>query len=294
MGAKTERVRLGVHVSIKNGFVGALRQAVELGCEGFQMFVGNPRGWSRKPLDPQVVEEFREQRKATDIWPVVVHLAYLPNLAASDDILYRKSILTLAEDFRHANRLGADFLVFHPGKAKEAAFEQAVARVADGVNLILEEIGGPTVLLFENQAGAGTEMAGRLPRLGEMLAKVKYPDRVGVCLDTCHAYAAGYNLATPSGWEETLTEFQGEIGLSALKLMHLNDSLGKLGSALDRHQHIGVGAIGLEGFKYLVNHPQLRRLPGILETPQQQPGDDLRNLALLRGMMEKDDLEWKK
>lgn len=287
MGAGLKRVRIGVHLSIKNGFVGALRHALELGCDGFQMFIGNPRGWMRKPLDPQAVAEFRKQRKMTDIWPVVVHLAYLPNLAAADDRLYQQSVFTLAADFRHAICLGADFLVFHPGKTKESSFEQGAARVADAVNLVLEEIDGPTLLLFENQAGAGTEIAGHFEQLGALLGRVNHPERTGVCLDTCHAYAAGYNLATPDGWEETIREFQREIGLSALKLLHLNDSLGKLGSALDRHQHIGAGAIGAEGFQYLVNHPRLGKLPGILETPQQQPGDDLRNLNVLREMMRK-------
>jgi len=280
-------VRLGAHLSIKNGFEGALSKAVELGCEGFQMFVGNPRGWTRKPIEESEYHKFIEKRAETDIWPVVVHLSYLPNPASEDEELYHKSVLTLAEDFRRANRLGADFFVFHPGKSKGSSMDMAMERVADAVNLVLEEVTGPTVLLFENQAGAGTEIAATLESLGDLIRRVKYPERVGVCWDTCHAFAAGYDMATEEGCTAVFGGFEKYIGLEYLKLFHLNDSMGKLGSGLDRHQHIGDGEIGLTGFSWLVNHATLSRVPGILETPQKDDGDDLRNLATLRALIKK-------
>lgn len=275
-------MRLGVHLSIKNGFNGALHEALKLECDGFQMFAGNPRGWARKPIDSAEFENFRNERKQTAIWPVVIHLSYLPNPASDDRNLYEKSVLTLAEDFRRANQLGADFFVFHPGKAKGASLEEASTRVADAVNRVLAEVSGPTILLFENQSGAGTEIAAKFEWLGVLLKKVNEPDRTGVCWDTCHAFAAGYQLDNSAGWEEALAEFDHHVGMSFLKLFHLNDSMGKVGSGLDRHQHIGAGEIGLNGFEYLVNHPILGKLPGILETPQQNQGDDLKNLATLR------------
>ncbi len=280
-------MRLGAHLSIKNGFDGALAKAVELGCDGFQMFAGNPRGWARKPLDESEYQKFMAKRAATDIWPVVVHLSYLPNPASEDDELYEKSVLTFVEDFRRANRLGADFFVFHPGKAKGASMEQAMERAAAAVNRVLEEVDGPTVLLFENQAGAGTEIAATLESLADLIGRIKHPERIGICWDTCHAYAAGYDMATEEGCATVFEGFRKYIGLEYLKLFHLNDCLGKLGSGLDRHQHIGAGEIGLAGFAWILNHAMLGRVPGILETPQENEGDDLRNLATLRSLIRK-------
>lgn len=280
-------MRLGVHVSIKNGFNGAVHEARELGCDGFQIFAGNPRGWARNPIEEVVFKGFQQERQNAGLWPVVVHLAYLPNPASDDPELYEKSVLTLAEDFCRANRLGADFFVFHPGKAKGKSLEQAIVRVADAVNHVLEEVTGPTLMLFENQSGAGSEIAAQFHWLGVLLKQVKMQERIGVCLDTCHTFAAGYQLDTAAGWEAALDEFEREIGLAYLKCFHLNDSMGKAGSGLDRHQHIGAGEIGIAGFEYLVNHPFLTEIPGILETPQQEKGDDLKNLATLRRLMRK-------
>lgn len=273
-------MRLGVHVSIGKGFKGAVALAQALNCDGFQIFVGNPRGWARKPLSDSEIKDFDDYRKKAGLAPVVVHLAYLPNLASGDQELYEKSFLVFTEDFRRANQLGADFFVFHPGKNQDKA--AGIERVVTGVNLILEQINGPTILLFETQAGAGNEIGGKFRDLGEMISGVKQSNRVGICLDTCHSFAAGYDLRNLTGWEKTFTEFDQAVGLSFLKLFHLNDSVGALGSHLDRHQHIGAGMIGDEGFQTLLNYPGLGELPGILETPQDTTEDDLRNLARLR------------
>lgn len=276
-------IRLGVHVSIGKGLAGAFDQAQALGCDGFQIFVANPRGWARKPLNETEIAKFKSKRKATQFWPVVVHLAYLPNPASDDPELYEKSVNTLAEEFSRANLLEADFFVFHPGKNKDR--QTGIKRIIQAVNLVLTQINGPTMMLFENQAGAGGEIAEGFGDLKELIAGVEHQDRVGICFDTCHAFVAGYDLRNPSGWEKTLKDFDQLIGLDKLKLFHLNDAMGDLGSHLDRHQHIGDGMIGLEGFEYLVNHPQLAKIPGILETPQVTAEDDLRNLATLRKMV---------
>ncbi len=274
---------LGAHVSIGKGFDGAIDQALTLGCDGFQIFAGNPRGWARKPIAEEEFQSFKNYRqKQENLWPVVVHLAYLPNPATQDNELYQKSVATLIEDFSRANALGADFFVFHPGKSKER--DSGIERIISTIDLVLKKIQGPTLLLFENQAGAGSELAGNLNDLGLMIKGVNQKERIGVCFDTCHAFAAGYDLRNKSGWEKTLAEFERAIGLSFLKMFHLNDSVGDIGSHLDRHQHIGNGSIGLEGFRYLVNHPVLNKLPGILETPQDSADDDLKNLAKLRGL----------
>ncbi|MGE5583393.1 MAG: deoxyribonuclease IV [Bacillota bacterium] len=275
-------MRLGVHVSIGKGFKGAIDQAEAVGCDGFQIFAGNPRGWSRNPVSEKAYTEFKDYRQTKNLWPVVVHLAYLPNPATLDPELGLKSFTVFKEDFRRANQLGADFFVFHPGKAKERL--TGIKQVIAMVNRVLAEVEGPTAMLFENQSGSGSEIAGSFSDLGLMLKEIKWDNRVGICFDTCHAFAAGYDLRNRTGWERTLTEFEEQIGLAFLKMFHLNDSVGGLGSRLDRHQHIGAGNIGLEGFRYLVNHPILNKLPGILETPQTSSEDDRRNLATLRGL----------
>lgn len=278
-------MRLGAHVSIGKGLAGAVDQAQALCCDGFQMFVANPRGWSRKPLAEKDISLFKNKRKAAGLWPVVVHLAYLPNPASEDPDLYQKSVITLAEEFRRANLLEADFFVFHPGKNK--AQHSGIEQVVKAVNLVLAQVSGPTLMLFENQAGAGGEIAGRFEEIQELISGVEEKNRVGVCFDTCHAFAAGYDLRSSESWENTLSIVDKTVGFSRLKMFHLNDSMGLLGSRLDRHQHIGAGNIGLDGFKYLVNHQKLNQLPGILETPQKNADDDLKNLAALRQLSRK-------
>ncbi len=276
-------MRLGVHVSIGKGLAGAVVQAQALGCDGFQMFVANPRGWARKPLAENDIALFKSKRKAAQLWPVVVHLAYLPNPGSEDPELYEKSVITIAEEFRRANLLEADFFVFHPGKNK--ARPTGIQRIIKAVNLVLTKVTGPTMMLFENQAGAGGEIAGQFEDLRELFDGIDDQSRIGVCFDTCHAFAAGYDLSNREGWERTLESLENTLGIASIKMFHLNDSLGPLGSRLDRHQHIGAGNIGLKGFEYLVNHPKLSQLPGILETPQQSTEDDLKNLAVLRQLM---------
>jgi deoxyribonuclease-4 len=277
-------LRFGVHVSIKNGFAGAAAEALKLGCEGFQVFAGNPRGWARRELDETDVANFKKFRSESGLGPMVIHLAYLPNPAAADPELARKSLLTFAEDFGRANLLGADFFVLHPGKAKDNRIA-ALERVATMTNRVLAAVSGPTMLLFENQAGMGSEIVAEMEDLGRLLAMTDDPKRVGVCFDTCHAFAAGYDLSSRDGWEDTLDKIENHLGFTNIKVLHINDSIGELGSKLDRHHHIGQGKIGLAGFEYMVNHPQISRLPGILETPQQDSEDDRRNLAILRKLV---------
>jgi deoxyribonuclease-4 len=276
-------LKFGVHVSIGKGFKGAVNQAKGLGCDGFQIFAGNPRGWARNPVPDLEFTEFKKAREQFGLWPVMVHLAYLPNLATANPELHQKSFTVLCEDFQRANRLGADFFVFHPGKSKER--DDGIIRIIAAVNLALEQVKGSTILLFENQAAAGGDIAANFYDLGQLIKGVSEPSRVGVCFDTCHAFAAGYDLRNTSALEQTMAEFERQVGLSYLKIFHLNDAMGDLGSHLDRHQHIGHGTIGLNGFEALVNHPKLNHLPGILETPQESPGDDIRNLKTLRDLV---------
>jgi deoxyribonuclease-4 len=275
----------GLHVSIGKGLARAVQTAEALTCECLQIFAGNPRGWARKPLDEKEVRRFQSAREASSIKKVAVHLSYLPNLASADAELYEKSVLAMGEDYRRAVSLGADYFVVHPGAGGDGNKEEALEKVAKGINTVLTEVRGETLILLENQAGGGTELAGDLRDLGLILGQVKEAARTGICLDTCHAYAAGYELRTAQGLAEVWQEVEEAVGLDRLYLLHLNDCLGEKGSHLDRHTHIGEGKIGLAGFKLIVNHPALIGRAGVMETPRSSDQDDLRNLEMIRSLV---------
>jgi len=276
-------MRFGVHTSIGKGPAGAVFIAEQLGCDCFQIFAGNPRGWARKPLDPGEVDKYRTALRASGLGPVSVHLSYLPNPATPDAKLYERSVLAIAEDYRRAVALGADYFVVHPGKrGKDRDEKAALQRVAKGIKAVLSHVPGETVFLLENQAGSGSEVAAGMAELAGILDLAGEEKRTGICLDTCHAFAAGYELRTPDGVEKLLSEIDHLIGLSRLGLLHLNDSTGDKGSRIDRHFHIGRGKIGREGFKYLLTDPRLAGKAGILETPRASAEDDRQNLAVLR------------
>lgn len=280
-------MRFGAHVSIGKGLAGAVHFAEKLGCDCFQIFAGNPRGWARKPLDPGDVEKYLKVLQASGLGPVAVHLSYLPNPAASDPELYKRSVQAMAEDYRRAVQIGADYFIVHPGKSgREQTREEALCRVAAAVKTVLEQVPGETLLLLENQAGAGSEVAGRIDELARILELVNEKERTGICLDTCHAFAAGYELCSREGTAGLLTEIDRLLGLSRLHLLHLNDSVGERGAHLDRHYHIGKGKIGREGFRNLLTDSRLAtrvvEMAGIIETPETSVDDDRENLAVLR------------
>lgn len=286
-------MRFGAHVSIGKGLAGAVAFAKETGCDAFQVFAGNPRGWARKPFAPGDVEKYYKDLAASGLGPVVVHLSYLPNPAAPDPELYEKSVLAMAEDYRRAVEIGADYFVVHPGKGgSEQSREDALCRVAAAVKTVLEQIPGKTIFLLENQAGAGSEVAGRFEELARILELAGEEERTGICLDTCHAFAAGYDLRSREGADKLLTEIDRVLGLSRLYVLHLNDAIGECGSHLDRHYHIGQGKIGREGFRNLLTDPRLATredLPGIIETPADSADDDRQNLARLRELAGEED-----
>jgi deoxyribonuclease-4 len=278
-------MRIGLHLSISKGLTQVVTEAVELSCEAVQIFAGNPRGWAKKPLDQAAVAAFKEEVKTAGLGPIVVHLSYLPNPAAPPGELAEKSLQSLAEEYRRAVELGADFLVVHPGKAGDQSLDAAISQAAKGIRLVLDEVPGDTLLLLENQAGAGSEIAGRIKELGVLLKAIGQPKRTGVCFDTCHAHAAGYDLRSRQGLRQLLAEIDTEVGFEHLRLLHLNDTIGERGSHLDRHAHIGQGKIGAEGFRLFLAEPRINRLPGILETPRTSADDDRANLAAIRRLL---------
>ena len=280
-------MRFGFHISIAQGVSTVIEKAKKTRCETVQLFSRNPRGWNYKSLPPEEIECFKAQLRKSGISPCVLHLPYLPNLASAGKDLYAKSVDSLCEDLRRAEVLTIPFVVAHVGKRLELSKGRAMARVAAGINRSLKKVPNDVMILLENTAGQGTELGANFTQLGEILSWVDDRHRVGVCLDVAHAFQAGYDVSTRKGLDETLDEFDRQIGLKHLHLLHLNDSKTPLGSRADRHWHIGRGHIGLEGFKNIVNHPRLVHLPGIMETPRADIKDDRRNMRVVRRLREK-------
>jgi deoxyribonuclease-4 len=262
---------------------------MELGCNTMQIFSKNASTWREKTLKKDEVENFRENLKNSNINPVFIHTSYLINLASPSDELYFKSINAFIEEMKRADLLLPDpYLIIHPGAHTGAGEEYGIQRIIRALNIILEKSANldlKTMILLEDTAGSGTHLGYTFGHLKRMMEGVKDRNRIGMCFDTCHAFAAGYDLSHQEGVEQTLEEINKCLGLERLKVIHLNDSKFPLGSRKDRHMHIGKGYIGLEGFKVLVNHRYLKDLPFILETPKHDEKDDLKNINLVKSLI---------
>jgi deoxyribonuclease-4 len=280
-------MRFGFHISIAGGFSKVSERALERGCDTIQLFSRNPRGWEYGPLDPEDVKEFRTSIKASGLFPVSVHLPYLPNIACRNSGYYKKSIGSIVTDLKRADAIGAQYLIVHIGHRMESTEEEAMEAVAAGVNQAFKRAENGVTLLLENSAGQGTEIGYRFEQIRKIIDKIGEKKRVGVCLDTAHAFGAGYDLSGRKGIDSTLEAFDRTIGLKRLHLLHLNDSKAPLGSRKDRHWHIGEGLIGLRGFRRIVNHPLISALPGIMETPRDDTVFDLKNMKVIRSLVKK-------
>jgi deoxyribonuclease-4 len=279
-------MRVGVHCSVRHGFAAALDEAAALGCETLQIFTQSPRGWRTRVFTDEEFSLFRERRRARGIDPVVVHTPYLPNLCTAQPDLYRRSCRALLEDLDRCERLGADYLVIHPGAYSPGEdLAAGLDRMGEALNRAFDEAPGRTRVLIENMAGGGRRIGGPFREVGELLARVRDARRVGVCFDTCHAYGAGYDLPSPEGLERALEEFDREVGLSRIAVFHVNDSRAPRGSHRDMHEHIGRGHLGAETFRRLLARPAFRDAAFILETPRDSVRADLRNIAALRGCL---------
>jgi len=279
-------MRLGVHVSIAGKIYEAVDRAKALNCECMQIFSRNPRGWQAAKLDKADVEEFKKRRKEAGITPLVVHIPYLINLASPEDRLYKKSIQAYLEDIRRADLLSAEYFVTHLGSHKGKGRDLGIDRFARALDKIIKELKPKVKILLENTSGSGNWLGGDFEDIAEIMTKSHQKDRLGLCFDTCHAYAAGYDIKNKKGLDETLKKIDKLIGINKLKLIHINDSKGDLGSHLDRHQHIGKGKIGRDGFKLILHHPKLRDLPYVLETPKEDVKSDPMNLKTVRSIYE--------
>ncbi|HDZ22220.1 hypothetical protein LCGC14_0580970 [marine sediment metagenome] len=276
---------LGSHLSIAGGTDRALVAAADYGFDTVALFVRNQRQWKAPPLTDEAARLFRRTRRRLGISPVVAHGSYLVNLAG-DQPVRRKSLVAVADELDRCGRLGIDYLVMHPGANPKR--EQGIARIAAGLNASIANCRHRRVkILLETTSGAGNSIGGRFEDLAAIFEQLDRKGRFGVCLDTCHIFAAGYDLRTARAYRQMMAAFDAIIGAARLMAVHVNDSLGDLASHRDRHAHIGAGRIGLRGLANLVNDPRLRNVPMILETPKGTDpagGDwDAVNAAALRG-----------
>lgn len=261
--------------------------AARLGCETAQIFSRSPRGGKAKEFEPGDVSMMKELFDEHNMRPLVIHAPYFMNLASNDSDKRDYSIQVLAEDLMRAETLGAAFVVTHIGhkdREEEPEAEQALARVLDSIHEALAIYSGPVKLLLENTSGQGQEIGSTFEALGSLIKAIP-AGRVGTCFDTCHAFGQGYDLSDPSAVHDILSSFDKLVGLETLEVIHLNDSKGTLGSHRDRHDHIGHGSIGMEGFRAIINSPLLRPgMPGIMETPNDSPTADQDNLSTVKGL----------
>ena len=276
-------MRLGVHVSIAGKLSKAVERAEALGCTAMQIFSRSPRGWAVPDMDPEEIKRFRELREKADIRPLAIHASYLINLASSDPTLHQRSADALIEELSRAGRLGADYLVVHVGSTK-GAVQSGIDQVVKALERVLESAPRSTVMLLENTAGEQGDVGSRLEELGEILSRLNGENELGICLDTCHLFAAGYDIRKKTGVKALARTVEGNIGVERVRLIHVNDSKKGLGCRVDRHQHIGQGGIGLEGFRAWVNHPAFRNIPMVLETPKDSPTADPQNLKMIRSL----------
>lgn len=272
----------GAHMSVAGGLERAFARALAVGANTVQIFTKNANRWSAPPPTATEIAAFRDAWQTSGIGPVLVHDAYLINLAAPDPGNWARSKAAMREELQRCADLGIPYLIAHPGAHVGTGIDTGIARIREALSEIFADSDPAVRLLLENTAGQGSYLGGEFSQLARMMDG--FGERVGVCFDTCHAHAAGYDLAGSEGYERAMAEFQREIGFDRLFAFHLNDSLKGCGSKVDRHAHIGEGAIGADGFARLVRDERFVHLPMILETPKGDDGEsmDRVNLALLR------------
>jgi deoxyribonuclease-4 len=276
-------MRVGVHTSIAGALENAAHHADEIGCDTFQMFSANPRGWRAATPTADECDRFKEVRAGYGLAPLAIHDNYLINLASGDPLIREKSIAAFRGELERALALGAEFLVTHPGSAKESTPSAAIATCIES---LLQSAKGLRLdglrILIENTAGQGTAIGRTLNEVGEIMHGAARELPVGACIDTAHCFAAGYAIHTEAGLKDWVRKMDATIGLKNVCVIHANDSKAAFDSKVDRHEHIGKGKIGAEAFGRIVRHPKLRSIPFICETPVDRPGDDKRNLRIMR------------
>ncbi|MGD0395626.1 MAG: deoxyribonuclease IV [Nitrososphaerales archaeon] len=276
---------IGFHISIERSLDLAFDRAQEIGCTTFQIFTRNPRTWRFKPLEKDQTETFRDKRKRLGFRFLVAHMPYLPNLASPEKVTMKTSRLSLNEEVKRCDALGIDYLVTHLGSHLGGGAMLGVKNVSDAVNHALASSDGSAIILLENMAGQKNSVGSRFEELRLILDRVKKGERVGVCLDTCHAFASGFDLSGPESVRQSMAIFKDSVGYERIKVVHLNDSKGALGSNLDRHENIGKGKIGMKGMNAFLQYKGVAERPLIMETPYDDLKGMRQSLSLARSLL---------
>ncbi|MFW9905210.1 MAG: deoxyribonuclease IV [Candidatus Thorarchaeota archaeon] len=278
--------RIGAHKSIAKSIDLAVDRGVQSTCECLQIFTRPPRRWDNVKLDPVAVQEFIKKSKAANYFDTAIHMPYLPNLASPDDTLFNKSVAVLIEELEKMPSLNIPYVITHLGSPKDYDELFAAKRVAEGLNTSLNcvENKKSSMILLENSTAKKKSWGTKIEHLANILGYVSEENSIGICFDTAHAFASGYDISTSDGLHDVIDRLEDIVGKNKLKMFHINDSKGSLGSGIDHHEHIGKGYIGIECFRELMQNPRFEKYPMILETPKDDEFGDIQNLELLRGL----------
>jgi deoxyribonuclease-4 len=281
--------RIGVHLGTAGGASNALERAREIGANTFQFFSSSPRMWRAPKVDPKQASRMRELRTKLDVRPIVIHTSYLVNVCSQTDDVREKSVAAFRGEIERALTFGADSLVLHPGSWKGLTRDEGLKLAADSITRAIDGLPWQDTgfhILIENTAGAEFSLGGSFEQVAELVARLKTCAPVAVCLDTCHTHVAGYDLVTAEGYAETMKLIAATVGFEAVRVWHCNDAKAERGSKLDRHEHIGQGTMGIEPFRRLLNDARFAHAAFIAETPVDEPGDEERNVRVLKSLVD--------
>ena len=280
--------RIGVHLGTAGGASNAVDRAHEIGANTLQIFSSSPRMWRPQKIDPKQAERMRAQRAKFDVGPLVIHTSYLVNVCSQTADFREKSIVAFRGEIERALMLGAEYLVLHPGSWKGLTRNEGLKLAAESIARAVDGLpwqGTDFSILIENTAGAECSLGGNFEQVAELVDRLKTHAPVGVCLDTCHTHVSGYDIITQQGYMDTITQADITFGVDAVRVWHCNDAKAARGSKLDRHEHIGQGNIGIEPFRWLLNDPRFADCAFVAETPNDDPGDEERNVKVLKSLV---------
>ena len=278
-----------MHLGTAGGASNAVERAREIGANTFQIFSSSPRMWRAPKVDPKQAERMRELRARLDVGPLVIHTSYLVNVCSQSDEVREKSVAAFRGEIERALAWGAEYLVLHPGSWKGLTREEGLKLAADSITRAIDGLawqGTGFHILIENTAGAEFSLGGSFEQVAELVTRLQASSPVGVCLDTCHTHVAGYDLVSAEGYEETMEKVAASVGFDSVRVWHCNDAKAARGSKLDRHEHIGQGTMGVEPFRRLLNDARFKNAAFIAETPADEPGDEERNVRVLKSLVE--------
>jgi deoxyribonuclease-4 len=281
--------RIGIHLGTAGGASNAVERAREIGANTFQIFSSSPRMWRAPKVDPAQAVRMKELRAKLDVGPLVIHTSYLVNVCSQTEDVREKSVAAFRGEIERGLDYGAEYLVLHPGSWKGLTRDEGLKLAADSITRAIDGLawqGTAFHILIENTAGAEFSLGGSFEQVAELVARLQATAPVAVCLDTCHTHVAGYDLVTAEGYEETMRQVEATIGFEAVRVWHCNDAKAERGSKLDRHEHIGQGTMGVEPFRRLLNDARFAHAAFIAETPVDEPGDEERNVRVLKSLVE--------